>query len=144
MKMPTRHNNERGAAAVEFALILPFLLLLVFGGIEFGLLMFNKQVLTNAGREAARAGIVESGPDDAAIEGIALSYCQDYLVTFDPDTSGATVAISHPSGQDFPNPLTVTVSYSYRFLLLPDLRKLFGGEPSSGVTLVGTTTMRYE
>ena len=106
--------------------------------------MFNKQVLTNASREAARAGIVGSGPDDAAIEGIALSYCQDYLVTFDPDSSGATVTISHPSGQDHPNPLTVTVSYSYRFLLLPDLQKMFGGEPSSGVTIVGKINMRLE
>ena len=145
MNKPTPKKNERGAAAVEFALVLPLLLLLVFGGIEFGLLMFNKQVITNASREAARAGIVLSDPDDPTIEGIARDYCQDFLVTFDPNSPGPTVSISHPGGRDFSNPLTVTVSYRYEFLLLPNLRNLFGGgDEAAGLDLSAVTTMRYE
>lgn len=49
-----RRANERGAAAVEFGLILPVLLLLVGGIIDFGI-MYNRQiVLTNAARDGVR------------------------------------------------------------------------------------------
>ena len=50
--------NQKGAAIVEFAIILPLLLLLIFGMIEFSLLMYNKAMITNASREGARRGIV--------------------------------------------------------------------------------------
>lgn len=50
--------KNKGAAVVEFAVVLPILLLLVFGIIEFGFLLYNKAMLTNASREAARVGIV--------------------------------------------------------------------------------------
>ena len=59
--------SQRGASAVEFALILPLLIVLTFGIIEFGLLMYNQQVLTNAAREGARYGIVQTDPTDAAV-----------------------------------------------------------------------------
>ena len=51
-------KNQKGTTVVEFAIILPLLLLLIFGIIEFGLFLFNRHVITNAVREAARAGIV--------------------------------------------------------------------------------------
>jgi len=143
MKKPTV-KNERGAAAVEFALVLPLLLLLVFGGIEFGLLMFNKQVITNASREAARAGIVSAGPSDEVIEGIARDYCQNFVVTFDPAGLPPTVTISHPAEPESGDDLTVTVTYRYEFLLLPNLRNLFGGDAEAALDLVAATTMRYE
>ena len=53
-----RLRGERGAATVEFAIIAVVLLMIVFGIIEFGILMFDKHILTNASREGARAGIV--------------------------------------------------------------------------------------
>ena len=49
--------NERGASAVEFALLLPVLMLILFGIIEFGMVMYSREVLTNAISEGARAGI---------------------------------------------------------------------------------------
>ena len=51
--------SHKGVAAVEFALILPLLLVISFGLIEFGLFMYNQQVITNAAREGARVGIVQ-------------------------------------------------------------------------------------
>ena len=51
-------RDEQGAVTVEFAIISILLFTIVFGIIEFGLLMFDKHVLTNASREGARAGIV--------------------------------------------------------------------------------------
>jgi Flp pilus assembly protein TadG len=61
-KLKMRLKSQKGVAAVEFALVLPLLVLLIFGIIEFSLLMFNKQVITNASREGARAGIVAGTP----------------------------------------------------------------------------------
>ena len=50
--------NERGAVAAEFALLLPVLLMILFGTMEFGMIMYGREVVTNATREGARAGIV--------------------------------------------------------------------------------------
>ncbi|MBW2187820.1 MAG: pilus assembly protein [Deltaproteobacteria bacterium] len=104
-------KNNRGAALVEFALVLPLLLLLLVGLIEFGLLFYNKQVLTNASREGARAGIARVGN----ISDIVDNYCRDRLISFsspnavDTDVDG--------EGGAFNADLMVTVKYDYDFLL---------------------------
>ena len=41
-------TGQKGGAAVEFVMIVPLLLLLIFGIIEFGLIMYNKHIITNA------------------------------------------------------------------------------------------------
>ena len=61
-----RGQRDRGAAAVEFALVLPLLLLLVLGIFEFGR-VFNIQIsLSNAAREGARHMAVHDDPGEAA------------------------------------------------------------------------------
>ncbi|MEE9495904.1 MAG: TadE/TadG family type IV pilus assembly protein, partial [Desulfobacterales bacterium] len=55
-------DNQRGTAAIEFAIVLPLLMVLIFGIIEFGLVFYDKAMVTNASREAARAGIVYRDP----------------------------------------------------------------------------------
>ncbi|QDG67832.1 pilus assembly protein [Pseudarthrobacter sp. NIBRBAC000502772] len=58
-------NNERGAAAVEFAILLPLLLMLVLGTIEFGR-AYNAQItLTNAARDGVRVMAIANNPADA-------------------------------------------------------------------------------
>ena len=51
-------KSENGASAVEFALVMPLLFVLIFGIIEFGIFLYDKAVITNASREGARAGVV--------------------------------------------------------------------------------------
>ncbi|MDP6689752.1 MAG: TadE/TadG family type IV pilus assembly protein [Alphaproteobacteria bacterium] len=56
-------RDRRGAIAIEFALILPVLLLILFGIVEFGAIMFTRHVMFYSAREAARAyvtGIADS------------------------------------------------------------------------------------
>lgn len=149
MREKSLQGNERGGAAVEFAILLPVLLLIIFGGIEYGLLMFNKQIITNASREASRAGIVSQVPKVTSEEmiTIAQSYCRNFLVTFDgavPPTL-PTVTPSYPDGtQNFGDRLTVTIQYDYQFLLLPFLQGIFGTGALNTLTLNAATTMRYE
>ena len=53
-----RGKGEDGAAAVEFALLLPLLVVLLFGFIQFGTAFNTRIQATNAAREAARAAVV--------------------------------------------------------------------------------------
>src|SRR5690242_8894207 len=52
----TRCPNERGAVAVEFALVLPLLGMLLFGIVSFGLAFSDRIALVNTVREGARFG----------------------------------------------------------------------------------------
>ncbi len=147
MKRELLSRNEKGAAAVEFAILLPLLIFLLAGSIEYGLLMFNQQVLTNASREAARAGIVSQTPRvaNATISTVALTYCQNFLVTFDAADPAPTVVTSLPDGtRNIGDRLQVRVQYNYQFLFLPNIQGLFGGGTEESLALKATTTMRYE
>ena len=64
---------QAGAEIVEFAVILPFLLLVMFGIMEFGLVFYDKALITNASREAARSGIAYKCPVLSADEIKAVS-----------------------------------------------------------------------
>ncbi len=144
-----KHKAQGGAAAVEFALVLPILLLLVFAILELGLLLYNKAVITNASREAARFGVVmrsppENKPDSDAIEKKALDYCSNFLVSLSPSTSSAPnleVTVPIPgAGGSFGEPLTVTVSYTFTGLGLGTLLSPLTGP----ITLTATTVMNNE
>lgn len=136
-------NSNKGASMVEFAILLPILLLLIFGIIEFGLLLFAKQVITNASREGARAGIVVSPripctdiPENLSITRIVDQYCDGKLITFGTYTK-PVVSCSMPSAPISGDNLTVSVTFNYEFLVL----KSFGIGP---VSIPANTTMRYE
>ena len=107
-------QNKRGVAAVEFVFCLPILLLLVFGLIEFGLLFYNQQVITNASREGVRAGIVAE-TETADIIQIVENYCNGNLINLNGENELQTDKIT-VSAPDANNDLTVSVTYDYNFL----------------------------
>jgi Flp pilus assembly pilin Flp len=69
-------RSDDGASAVEFALLVPFLLLITFGIITFGMILFTQITATHAAREAAR---------QIAVNGDAVTDC-DALKTFLEDS----------------------------------------------------------
>ena len=80
---------------MEFALILPVLLLLLFAIIEFGIVIFSHSTIANAAREGARYGIVhpgDAGGIEAAARGLATSLDQDRL-QINSTTGGSTVRV---------------------------------------------------
>ncbi len=87
----TEHaQSQKGNALVEFALILPVFLLLLFGVVTFSLALYNKTVFTMATREGARAGtryvanrtntIIASSAKAAALQA-----CHSNLISFGPE-----------------------------------------------------------
>ena len=68
--MRKRLNDQRGVASLEFVLILPILLFVIFIGVELSRAWMTLNLLTSAAREAARAGVV-AAPDAVAAAGNA-------------------------------------------------------------------------
>lgn len=127
-------KSQQGAAAVEFAVVFPLLIILLFGMIEFGLYLFNRQVITNACREGARYGVVAlpTRRTNAEIRTTVMNYSAQYLVTFGDDTLVADDIIlktEDPDTSDGFDPATsrclnhgcdleVRTNYTYDFLFL--------------------------
>ena len=109
-----RKLNERGAVAAEFALLLPLLLIILFGIMEFGMIMYGREIVTNAAREGARAGIVQGPPKRTGGEIIAIA--TNYLTGTGVNPGDVTFT-SAGEGLANPNTLTVTATYSYSFLV---------------------------
>lgn len=132
---------QQGAAAVEFALILPILLLVLLGTVELSLALYNKAILTNASREGARAGIVLSSPkmSDAQISAVVLNYTNGALISLGA-TKTPTVTVVQSGPASFPNALRVTVSYTYKGLGVGTMLGALGAP----IVLTGSTSMVNE
>jgi Flp pilus assembly protein TadG len=85
--MPDTGDEQRGAVLVEFALVVTFLCLVIFGIITFGILLGYRQNLTQAATEAARAASVQQDP--AKQETAALAAATSALDELD-HTCGST------------------------------------------------------
>ena len=134
-------NTERGIAALEFALILPLLLLVLGGMVEISLMLYDQAILTNASREGARAGIVlrQPKPSTADIEAVALNYATGALVSLGA-ASAPVVTIDQVSDPIFATPLRVTVTYDFSgFAAVGVLTALTGP-----VRLTATAVMNHE
>ena len=93
-------RNERGAAAVEFALVASLLFLFLFGIIEFGRIFSELEVLNSAAREGARVAAVRGTAEEVqdAVEAAAEPYSLDTTpavdTTCNDTTSGDPVTVA--------------------------------------------------
>jgi len=150
-------DNERGASAVEFAIVLPVLVMFVFGIIEFGIVFYNKAMITNACREAARAAIVYRTPLLAADE--MKTEVDNVVAKYLADQNDPSRTILIPGNTPLPavdsaelntcaNPgdeLNVTLSWNHSFIMLPDfLTSFFSGSLPGTIEIAAITKMRCE
>jgi Flp pilus assembly protein TadG len=130
-----KHRKKRkGAAAVEFALVAPVFVLLVFGMIEYGRMVMVQQVITNASREGARRAVLD-GATATDVSSTVTTYLTNGAV------SGATVTMNptNPATVVAGNPITVTVSVPYTAVSWLPAPFFLGN-----TTMTANSTMRRE
>ena len=128
---------------VEFVLVLPILLVLVIGIIEFASAWRTSQLNTNIAREGARWAVVAGGPgpgDEATVE----DSVRTLLSNAGLDGSAATVTAT--LGSDSGDPDQVRIEYPYEFIFFGPAMKLMtgGGGQYGQITLVASSSMRNE
>lgn len=132
-----------GVAAVEFALVVPLLLVVLFGIIDFGFMLYDKAMLTNAAREGARAGIVlrETRLTPGEVEAVAHDYCRTRMIRLG-GSGDCTARVSRTGTASLVDTLTVSVDYTYDGPIV-NLIGLIGGSLELG-TMTSTAVMKYE
>ena len=123
-------RNERGATAVEFALIVPLLILLVLGIAEFGRAFQVQGTLSAAAREGVRLMALQNDP------AAAKDAVRNAAPSLNPAITNAQITIT-PSSCPVINSGTTTVRLTVTYPM-PYLTGFFG----SGITLTGTGVMR--
>ena len=147
-----RLKLQTGSNIVEFAFVMPLLVILVFGIIDFGIALYDKAVITNAVREGARKGIVFADGQIATrltedqIADVVEVYCNDKLITFGSSAVNARAVFTREGDPvDYPplsgDTLTVDLEtpYVYHYLILS---KLF--PPLGDLKLGAASVMRIE
>jgi TadE-like protein len=111
-----RRAADRGSVAVEFALVLPVLLLIVFGIMDFGRALNAQIALTGAAREGAR--LVALGYPTATV--------QARVAAAAPDLSGVTVTVAASCPPDAGPAADAQVDVSYPFSFITPLSAIAG------------------
>jgi Flp pilus assembly protein TadG len=119
MRQLWTRTRERGAAAVEFALLLPLLVAMLMGMIDFGMAVNAQAIIANAAREGARAA--SFNVDSTATQNVVLSATSTLLGT------APTVAMTCSTMADLSttincssavagNVVKVSVTYRYNWI----------------------------
>jgi Flp pilus assembly protein TadG len=120
-------------ALIEFAFVLPILLVLAMGMLDFGRAFHTKSLLDQAAREGARVAVVTS-PDVDIVE----SRVNAVLASGGIAPTSVTV-----EGPDAAHMVTVTVNATFTFIT-PGVFALIGGDYGNTIPMSGQTVMRFE
>jgi Flp pilus assembly protein TadG len=133
-------RSRRGAAAVEFALMIPIISALMLGLVNYGLATFDKMELTSAARAGAQLALLDTTTSSSDIKQAVVDSTNLSLTTSDVTTSeacecadGSSVTCGATCGDGSTNRYYYTVSASYDHALL-----LLG----TSITLNGSATVR--
>jgi len=133
MKTPFRKSHERGTALIEFALVLPLLLVLTVAAVDFGRAFFVKSVVEQAAREGVRMRAVTTPADSGIVR---------QRVTDVANSSGVTVSQLVVEAVP-PKRVHVVVTTDFNWLF-PGMFNLFGAKFTNPMPLKGEAWMRNE
>lgn len=140
-KLVSLARDTRGQSVIEFALVLPLILVLVFGITEFGRAWMAVNVLTSAAREGCRLAVV-TAPDIPAVQARVTQVCNAAGIR---DTAGPRqirltgIDVLPPDPLDPARRTTVTVRADFQVVTGRILGRFRGAIPLSA-----TATMRHE
>ena len=135
-------RSTRGAAMVEFAIVLPIILLMVFGIVDFGRALYTVNNLTAAVREGARLASTQISPDPttAGSKAAVSTAVTNYVVAFGGNAGAPTVNETFTGA--LPNLQSITVQItSYPFTPITPLANLIG---LGTITFSPSATFRWE
>jgi Flp pilus assembly protein TadG len=131
-----RTDGEKGQNLVEFAMVVPIFLILVFAIVDFGMGFHAWITVTNAAREGARIGAV--GADQATIEAKVESSAGSL------NDENMTITVVNAQGTAGET-VTVTVDYEYQMITpLSSALGLIGGSFGDTIDFEATSKMRLE
>jgi hypothetical protein len=134
--------REEGAELIEFALVLPVMLLVLMGIIDFGLLFQRYQVITNAAREGARVALLPGYTDDDVQTRVTQFLTAAGLG--DPPSVNVGPATELDVGGQCIVVRPVTVEYPFSYSAVGTVASYFGGSGFSRSGLQATAVMRNE
>jgi Flp pilus assembly protein TadG len=147
-----RMNGEKGQALVEFALLIPIFLILLFAIVDFGMGFYSWITVTNSAREGARVGAVHAPLNVASspcfgkgsLEQCIEDRVLDSADLVDEDTK-MTVTITNAQGQSGES-VVVKVDYDYDLITpLAGLVNFISGDTiGPTLNLSSTADMRLE
>ena len=115
-----RRRSEGGQTAVEFAVVIPVLLLLLLGIFQIGITYYNNESLQTSARDGARAGAIHTGSTLAQIQAYVDAAVRSNAAGLDTSTSklvvtsGCTLPPSTaPTACDQGDTIDVTVTYPW-------------------------------
>ncbi|WP_179954111.1 TadE/TadG family type IV pilus assembly protein [Denitrobaculum tricleocarpae] len=146
-------DNKDGLAAIEFALILPAFLLLLFGALEIAMVMFTLTLAEGGLREAARFGVTGQEVDPAARQDKILEIISDHThglidvseanvsVTVYPDFSGDDGGPGTPGAGDANDVVFYRLEYEWQYMT--PVFSVFAGS-SGSLPMTATVAVRNE
>jgi Flp pilus assembly protein TadG len=130
IRRPSRRARREGQAFVEFALVLPLLLMLLMGLFDVGRIIFTYIALEDAAQEGTIYMAHEPAPAATVIARVKTSSNHEEVVNATVPTPICTIA---------PAPGIVSVTATYELpLLTPFVREIFGGTFTMSATFTGT------
>jgi Flp pilus assembly protein TadG len=110
--MTTKHRRHlRGQSMVEFGLVLPIFLLLIFGIIDLGRGVYAYNTIQNAAREATRVAIVDQNED------VILEEAQDHAVGLGLAAGDVTMSFLEPETMTVPCNTPIAISCEVEILI---------------------------
>jgi Flp pilus assembly protein TadG len=133
-----RARAERGQSAVEFALVLPVLALVVFACLKLGLAFFSYEQVASAANAGARAAAVNHGADPTSAARAAARSLAPTASLPDSQIAVTYTSTASPAGPawSYPGTVTVTVNYPLTFSILGEFPQVYN--------LSATSTKRLE
>ena len=138
-------DNERGAVLVEFALVLPLLLVLFAGMFDLGLAFQRYQAVTNAAREGARMAVLPgySTTPGGDVDGRVKAYLAASGVPGTPTIVVTKIPMTPVGGGPVFTTMKVHVQVTHVFTVLGPIATLVGGTFGT-VALTSESVMRIE
>lgn len=136
-------ESELGQALVEFTMILPIFILLLFAIVDFGRGFYTWVLVTNAAREGARVAAVQS--DSATINTrIYNSFCDNYPSSCGLDPTKLTITKTNVQGSRG-SAVKIDLSYNFQFATpIGNILNLVSGGNLTAPAITAHSSMRLE